>query len=200
MPGRVSGSTETWGGKASFVDHNRPHNSVACNRVTVLGPSTASKILVRAWSWQRKYRAPPAKASSTVVYRIPEDAKALIRSCVRGLRGERKSMVYILLEISKRADQNPTYSGGILCLDCRRHDDARSRRAGQCSQSRSIQTGPFKGRKETGDLINRAIVPFGGTIAVAVLGPRCAPGATRSPPRARSRRSPSIRGKRSNRA
>ena len=131
VPGRGGGSTETWGGKASFVDHNRPHNPVACNRVTVFGPSTASKILVRAWSWQRRHRAPPAKAPSTVVYRIPEDAKALIRSCVRGLKGERKSMVYILLEISKRADQNPTYSGGILFGDCRRHDDALSRHAEQ---------------------------------------------------------------------
>src|SRR6266542_6625621 len=148
VPGRGGGPRETWSGKANFVDHNRLYNPVVCNRVTVFGPSTASKILVRAWFWQRRHRASPAKASSTVVYRIPEDAKASIRSCVRGLRGGRKSMVYILLEISKRADQNPTYSGGILCLDCRRHDDARSRRAGQRSQSRSIQSGPSRDEKK----------------------------------------------------
>ena len=144
VPGSGGGPRETWGKKASFVGHNRLYNPVACDRVTVLGPSTASKILARACTWQRRHCAPSAKASSTVVYRIPEDAKALIRSCVTGLRGGRKSMVYIPLEISKRGDQTPTYSGGILCLDCRRHDEARSRRAGQRSQSRSIQSGPSR--------------------------------------------------------
>ena len=66
--------------------------------------------------------------------------------------------------------------------------------------SRGQSKAALQGTKETRDLINRAIVPFGGTIAVAVVGSRSAPGATRSPRRERSRRSPSIRGKRSNRA